>query len=193
MAKKSIPVDPADSLIVGEVGRWASEKHDRLRKYIDASGGARAKYLPPKGAGASYIELFSGAGRSIVRETGKIIYGSAVVAYKAAKASLARFSELHLSDLDRRNSDALALRIKALGGAATSYVGTADVIVDQILRAINPYGLHLAFLDPFGLGQLPFSIIEKMLKLKRMDMIIHLAYLICSVTLMTTVGSVTRL
>ena len=56
-----------------------------------------------------------------------------------------------------------------------SYVGPAEIIVDQVLRAINPYGLHLAFLDPFGLGQLPFSIIEKMLKLKRMDMIIHVS------------------
>ena len=64
MAKKAIAVDPTDGLIVGEVGPWAAEKHDRLRKYIEASSGARAKFLPPKGAGASYIELYSGAGRS---------------------------------------------------------------------------------------------------------------------------------
>lgn len=32
-------VDPADGLIVGEVGPWAAEKHDRMRKYIDASSG----------------------------------------------------------------------------------------------------------------------------------------------------------
>jgi len=163
MASKAERVDPADCLIVSEVGQWASEKHDRLRKYVDASSRARAKFLPPRGVGASYIELFSGAGRSIIRETGKIVDGSPLVAYKAAKASRARFSELHLSDLDQRNSDALAYRIKALGGAAYSYVGPADIVVDRILTSINPHGLHLAFLDPFGLGPLPFSIIEKML------------------------------
>jgi hypothetical protein len=43
------------------------------------------------------------------------------------------------------------------------------------VSAINPRGLHLAFLDPFNLAQLPFSIIEKMLKVQRMDMIIHVS------------------
>jgi three-Cys-motif partner protein len=174
MAKRAVAVDPADGLIVGEVGPWAAEKHDRLRKYIDASSGARANYLPPK-AGASYIELYSGAGRSLIRDSNKIIDGSALVAYKAASASGVRFSELHLADLDPRNSDAVAQRIKALGGAATKYDGPADVTVDAVLRAINRYGLHLVFLDPFGLGQLPFAIIKKMLRFRRMDMIIHVS------------------
>jgi three-Cys-motif partner protein len=175
VAKRAVAVDPADGLIVGEVGPWAAEKHDRLRKYIDASSRARAKFLPPKGAGASYIELYSGAGRSLIRDTNAIIDGSPLVAYKAASASGARFSDLHFADLDARNSDALAQRIEALGGAANSYVGPADATVDAVIGAINPYGLHLAFLDPFGLGQLPFAIIAKMLRVRRMDTIIHVS------------------
>ena len=153
MAKKPIKLDPDDGLIVGEVGRWATEKHDRLRKYIQASRGARAKFLPPVGrGGASYIELYSGSGRSLITGTSQIIDGSAVVAYKAARESGHPFSELHLSDLESQNSSALAQRIKALGGAATSYVGDANTVVDQVMNAINPYGLHLAFLDPFNLA-----------------------------------------
>jgi three-Cys-motif partner protein len=176
MSKRPIELDPADGLIVGEVGPWATEKHDRLRKYIQASHGARAKFLPPVGAGgASYIELYSGAGRSLITGTNQIIDGSAVVAFKAARDSSHRFSEMHLSDLEAQNSAALAQRIKALGGAATSYVGNASIVVDQVMNAINPYGLHLAFLDPFNLAQLPFSIIEKMLRVQRMDMIIHVS------------------
>ena len=46
-------------------------------------------------------------------------------------------------------------------------------MVNQVVNAINPYGLHLVFLDPFNLAQLPFSIIERMLRVQRMDMIIH--------------------
>ena len=176
MAKKPIKLDPDDGLIVGEVGRWATEKHDRLRKYIQASRGARAKFLPPVGrGGASYIELYSDSGRSLITGTSQIIDGSAVVAYKAARESGHPFSELHLSDLESQNSSALAQRIKALGGAATSYVGDANTVVDQVMNAINPYGLHLAFLDPFNLAQLPFSIIERMLQVQRMDMIIHVS------------------
>jgi three-Cys-motif partner protein len=176
MAKKRIKLDPDDGLIVGEVGPWATEKHDRLRKYIQASRGARAKFLPPVGkGGASYIELYSGAGRSLITGTSQIIDGSAVVAYKAARGSGHPFSELQLSDLEAENSSALAQRIKRLGGAATSYVGDAEVVVDQVMTAISPYGLHLAFLDPFNLAQLPFSIIERMLRVQRMDMVIHVS------------------
>jgi three-Cys-motif partner protein len=176
MVKKAVKLDPGDGLIVGEVGSWASEKHDRLRKYIQASHGARAKFLRPNGTGgASYIELYSGAGRSLITGTNQIIDGSAVVAFKAGCASGHPFSEMHLSDLEAQNSSALAQRIKALGGAPTTYVGDANVVVDQVMTAINPYGLHLAFLDPFNLAQLPFSIIERMLRVQRMDMIIHVS------------------
>src|SRR5258708_15937430 len=121
MSKKPIKLDPADGLVVGEVGQWATEKHDRLRRYIQASHGARAKFLPPAGTGgASYIELYSGAGRSLITGTNQIIDGSAVVAFKAVRASGHPFSEMHLSDLDQQNSSVLAQRVKALGGAATS-------------------------------------------------------------------------
>jgi three-Cys-motif partner protein len=175
MAKKTVTLDRDDGLIIGEVGPWATEKHERLRKYIQASHGARARFLRPQGTGgASYIELYSGAGRSLITGTNQIIDG-AVVAFKAGRDSSHPFSEIHLSDLEAQNSSALAQRIKTLGGSATSRVGDASVVVDQVMSAINPYGLHLAFLDPFSLAQLPFSIIERMLRVQRMDMIIHVS------------------
>jgi three-Cys-motif partner protein len=174
MVKKPIKLDPDDGLIVGEVGPWAVEKHERLRRYIHAARGARAKFLPPRGnGGATYIELYSGAGRSVIRDTGQIIDGSAVVSFKAGRDSGSPFSQMHLSDLDAENSTALAQRITTLGGSAKSYVGEASAVVDRVMKAINPRGLHLAFLDPFNLAQLPFSIIERMLRVQRMDMIIH--------------------
>src|ERR1041384_5866540 len=93
MSPDPTAIDPADGLLVDEVGPWAVEKHERLRRYISASRGARAKFLPPyKEGGASYIELFSGPGRSRIRGTTQIIDGSPIVAYKAAHASGARFS-----------------------------------------------------------------------------------------------------
>ena len=176
MGKKTVKLDPDDGLIVGEVGPWAKEKHERLRRYIDAARGARAKFLPPKGkAGASYIELYSGAGRSVIKDTSQFIEGSAVVAFNAGRASGHPFSAMHLSDLEPQNSTVVAQRIRTLGGMPASYVGAASDVVDQVMSAINPYGLHLAFLDPFNLAQLPFSIIERMLRAKRMDMIIHVS------------------
>jgi len=36
----SLPVDPDDGLVADEVGPWATEKHERLKRYIDASRGS---------------------------------------------------------------------------------------------------------------------------------------------------------
>src|SRR5215469_10660408 len=105
MTKRTVKIDPDDGLIVGEVGPWAAEKHDRLGRYIQAARGARAKFLAPAGrGGASYIELYSGAGRSLITGTNQIIDGSSVVAFKAGRASGHPFSQMHLSDLEAENS-----------------------------------------------------------------------------------------
>lgn len=171
----SLPLDPDDGLSVDEVGLWATEKHERLKRYIDASRGACMRFLPPTGVGATYIELFCGAGRSLIRDTKRFIDGSPLVAWKTAHASGARFSELHLNDLDPVRVAAAKTRIAKLGGAVVDYSGMAEAVVDNIVRAINPYGLHFAFLDPYNLEQLPFSIIEKLASLQRMDMLIHVS------------------
>jgi len=169
-------VDPADGLIVDVVGAWASEKHERLRKYIDAAHGARAKFLPPRGTGgAAYIELFSGPGRSFVEDDKIFIDGSPLVAYKAAKKSRTNFSELHFNDIDAENVSAVRHRIAKLGGAAKFYNDAAETAVDKIIYALNPAGLHFAFLDPYNLQSLPFSIIEKLARLPKMDLLIHVS------------------
>lgn len=174
MAKRI--VDPTDGLIVDIVGAWATEKHERLRKYIDAAHGARAKYLPPRGnGGAAYVELFSGPGRSFVEDDKAFIDGSPLVAYNAAKKSRTNFSELHFNDLDSENINALRQRITKLGGAANFYNEAAETAVDKIIYALNPAGLHFAFLDPYNLQDLPFAIIEKLARLQRTDMLIHVS------------------
>ena len=126
-------------------------------------------------AGTSYIELYSGAGRSLIKDTTTIIDGSPLVAYKAAWPVARTFLNCISPMFTPRNSDALTQRIKTLGGASNSYAGPADETVDEVLGKINRDGLHLAFLDPFGLGQLPFAIIKKMLQVRRMDMIVDVS------------------
>jgi three-Cys-motif partner protein len=176
MAKLPPVIDPTDKLIVDEVGPWSAEKHERLRRYIDISSGARAKYVPPRGTGgASYIELFSGPGKSRIRDTTKIVPASPLVAYEAARASNVRFSEIYLNDLDFHKSAAVDRRIRALGGAALCYAKPADAAIDDILKAVNPAGLHFAFLDPYNLEHIPFRIIEKLARLPRIDMLIHVS------------------
>jgi three-Cys-motif partner protein len=176
MAKSEIKYSPVDGLIIDEVGPWASQKHLRLSRYIDISRGARAKFVPPRGSGgASYIELFSGPGRSLIEGTSEYIDGSPLVAYNAARASGIRFSEIHLNDFDSEKASAVDARIRALGGAATVLDKPAELAVDSIVRAVNPAGLHFAFLDPYNLEYLSFEIIKKLARLQHMDMLVHVS------------------
>jgi len=50
----------------------------------------------------------------------------------------------------------------------------ADV-VDEVIPRLDPSGLHLALLDPYNLGDLPFSVIKKLAEVKRMDLLIHVS------------------
>jgi three-Cys-motif partner protein len=173
-------IDPADGLPISEVGEWALEKHERLRKYVDISRAVRKRFTDPNRApayrgGATYIEVFSGAGRARVRETGVVIDGSPLVAFKSAADGGFPFTEVHLGDVRSEYSAAAAKRISALGGSAFSYTGSAEETAEQIVQRINPYGLHLAFLDPFNLGGLSYALVKTLARVKHIDLLMHIS------------------
>jgi three-Cys-motif partner protein len=171
-----------DDLPVGEVGEWALLKHDYLKRYIDVSRAARRKFLNGKNGnrpgGATYIDLFCGAGRSRIKNTGELVDGSAIVAWKASVASSTPFSKIYVCDADPGNLDACVARLKALDapveGFALEAIDAAPIVTQSILEK-HPYGLHFAFLDPFNLETLDFSLIQQLSKVKRMDLLIHVS------------------
>ena len=55
-----MPLDD-DGLPLDEVGAWAKEKHERLRRYVDISRGARRKFAR---GGTTYVDLYCGTGRA---------------------------------------------------------------------------------------------------------------------------------
>jgi three-Cys-motif partner protein len=163
-----------DGLPLDEVGSWAKEKHERLRKYVDISRAARRKFTQGSG-GATYIDLYCGSGRSIIRETDEKIDGSPLVAFKCGQDGGVPFSQLHIADAAEEKCRAAQSRIVRAGGAAEVEVGNADVTATRIVRRLNPYGLHFAFLDPFNLDDLPFSVFQAFGTLRRIDMLIHVS------------------
>lgn len=163
-----------DGLPLDEVGAWAKEKHERLRRYVDISRAVLRKFLQG-GGGASYIDLFCGTGRALVRDTNERIDGSPLVAFKCARDGGAPFSEIHIGDVVEEKIAAAAERIDSAGGAATTYAGKAEDIAPHIVGQLNPRGLHFAFLDPYNLDALPFVIIEALARLRRIDMLIHVS------------------
>lgn len=163
-----------DGLQLDEVGSWAKEKHERLRKYVDISRAVRRKFLRGSG-GATYIDLFCGSGRAFVRHTNEKIDGSPLVAFQSARDGGAPFSQVHIADVDEQRVNAAAKRIAAAGGTAAIYVGKAEDVATQIVGRLNPHGFHFAFLDPYNLDTLPFAVIETLARLRRIDMLIHVS------------------
>jgi three-Cys-motif partner protein len=166
-----------DGLPAEEVGLQAKEKHDHLCSYVDISRAARGKYLgeePGKG-GATYIDLFCGAGRARVRETGEWIDGSAVAAWKKSAGGRAPFSAMHVNDSDAERLRGTVERLRSLGAPVVEYCAEAVNSAQAIIPNLNPYGLHFAFVDPWNLEALDFQIFRRLSTLRRIDILVHLS------------------
>lgn len=164
-----------DGLPANDVGVWTTEKHNFLRLYIGISRAARRKYIGPKNAGATYIDLFCATGRARVRETGEWIDGSAVAAWKASVEGGVPFSKILISDADDEARSVCANRLKKLGAPVVEIPGDALKAAELVPQRINPHGLHFAFVDPYNLGALSFQIFSFLSSLKRIDMMVHVS------------------
>jgi three-Cys-motif partner protein len=107
-----------DGLVVEQVGAWAKTKHKLITDYIQVSRFARAKYN--QRSGAAYIDVFSGPGRSLIRDTTDYIDGSPVAAFKQGLKSSAPVSSIEISDFDQELLDAAQARLRALGAHPSS-------------------------------------------------------------------------
>lgn len=168
-------VDGDDGLPAEEVGVWAKEKQELLARYIDISRGARSKFIGPSKAGATYVDLFCGPGRSKIKDTDEFIDGSCVTAWRKSVEGKAPFSQVFIADIDETRLSAATERLKRLGAPVHPIKGQAVETSVAILRRLEPYGLHFAFVDPFSLGALDFEIFRTLTKRKRMDILVHLS------------------
>jgi len=154
------------------VGDWAKEKHDYLRRYISATWGVRAKFLPPKGSGgAAFVDLFSGPGRCCVRgNKADLIDGSPLIALGHTEAP---FTKVIVCDLDPENVEALDARTAQHSDRTVVVGGDCHLLIDRIVNEIPPHGFNMALIDPFSANQLRFDTIKKLASFKRMDLIIN--------------------
>jgi three-Cys-motif partner protein len=164
-----------DGLPAAAVKEWAKEKHEYLRRYINASRAVRKKWLGSKGAGATYIDLFSGPGRCQILGSGEWIDGGVVAAWKMSVESDAPFTQIYVADLDTVRRDAAVARLKKLGAPVIELHGDALAAAKDVAAKLNPHGLHFAFLDPFSLEALNFEIIEKLSRFQHMDILVHVS------------------
>lgn len=151
------------------VGRWVPEmKHTFLAKYVEGTRRARGKFKK-----RVYVDLFCGPGRVQVKGELTTRHGGAQVAWQHSRRDGAEFTSCFVGDLDASRASACADRLRALGAPARAFPGAAEATVDQMLETIPNNALCLAYLDPYNLQYLSFSIIEKLAKLSYVDFAVH--------------------
>jgi three-Cys-motif partner protein len=169
VADEVIRRDPTDGLPAPPVGEWAREKHELLRLYIEITRSTRRKYVDtPRKAGATFIDLYSGAGRAYIRGTDQFIDGSPLVAWKASQVGGYPFSDLYVSDAEPLMLDAAVTRLRMLGAPAHQLAGPSLEAARRLAGTLNPHALHFVLLDPFALD-LPFDLIRVLAAFKRID------------------------
>lgn len=152
------------------VGEWGRQKYLRLWMYagIFAHG---MKYLHRHRV---YIDLFAGAGKAIIRETGELVLGSPLLALSVPDP----FTKYIFCDDDAERVAALRARVArdyAWADCTIIHAPAADA-VSQIRAALPTDGsvLSFCFADPYDLS-FGFGIVERLAAGTRMDFLILLA------------------
>jgi three-Cys-motif partner protein len=155
-----------DNLSLRCVGTWALDKLYYLKRYIEAFNSA----MKDKWSNRVYIELFSGPGLGIIRDTEKIVDGSPIIAVKQQIS----FSRYVFVDINSNATEALELRVKRLERRVDVRFLTRDCneAADKIRSNIDENSLCLAFIDPTS-TQINFSTIQHLTKNVKMDLIVN--------------------
>jgi three-Cys-motif partner protein len=158
-----------DNLPMRSSGRWAEEKLDYLKRYIDVFETS----MREKWERRNYIDILSGPGKNQLRETGKVLLGSPLLALTTRYP----FTGYYFVDIEPDNIATLETRFAAseLKSQVKTYTGDCNLLVDSIVADLQKEGrssLNLAFLDPEGL-ELHWRTVMRLASIRRMDLIIN--------------------
>lgn len=162
-----------DGLPAPEVGAWAEEKYRRVGMYAEMFATGMKNTWPTR----VYVDLFAGSGHAIIRESGKRVLTSPMLALRAPDP----FSRYILCERDESYAATLRVRASRSALAESCVVLNRDVneSTDEIGRLIPPYRrgnrvLTFCFVDPFGLD-IHFETIRRFGEARAMDFLILLA------------------
>jgi three-Cys-motif partner protein len=151
------------------VGWWVPQvKHTCLAKYIGGTRKAQVKF--PKRV---LIDPFCGPGRIQVRGESFTRDGGSIVAWHQSVASDCRFTSVMVGDLDTERSRACEARLAAVGAPVMRFDGPAAETALRMADAVPRGALCLAYIDPYNLEHLSFSITERLARLPHIDFAVH--------------------
>jgi three-Cys-motif partner protein len=160
-----------DGLILPEVGSWAAEKHSKIGYYAALF----ASSMKNKWDCRVFIDLFAGAGKARIRDTGKIVPGSPLVALNLANP----FDQYIFCEVDGDCASALHSRItQHFPGSAFEVLnvdanGQVDTVLSKVPKFGRDYkGLTFCFVDPFNTQNLKFTTLRRIAEAIYVDFMI---------------------
>lgn len=156
----------SDGLPARPSGAWIETKHKLLTYYADLF----ATGMKNKWTSRVYLELFSGPGKCIIRDTGKEDFGSPL------KVIHHDFTKFIFTEMSVPAAEALAQRLELFQKAAQTEIWCGDC-AEAIQRIHIPDGsLTFAFIDPTGIAHAPFALIETLRRKTRCDLLINIQH-----------------
>jgi three-Cys-motif partner protein len=161
------PAIASDALPARPTGPWVLDKKHYLERYLDIFSRGVARKWAGK---LSYVDLFSGPGRSIIRGSQEEVEGSPLISlkYNFAKYVFVDVPEV-LSSLQRRLTRHPKL-------AQISLIeGDCNTVIKEVLKELPSNHLTLAFIDPTGL-QIQFSTIKRLVHNRKVDLLMTIQF-----------------
>lgn len=172
--RDDVQPDPCPQLIVERgpredgVGYWVpSDKHRFLHDYLHVTRHAWKKW-----PNRIFIDPFAGPGRIQVKGETHTRDGGAVIAWRTLSTA-SPFTKMLVGDIEPDRANACEQRLKALNAPAISFIGPAIDTVKSMVSAVPRNSLSIAYIDPYNLELLSFSLLEQLSKLAKVDLIIN--------------------
>jgi len=161
------PTIASDGLPARLTGQWVHGKKYYFSRYLDIM----TRGVGPKWEGnLSYVDLFAGPGRSIIRGTGEEVEGSPILSLQH------QFANYVFVDLPEVLS---SLRKRLQGHPKLSQIsfveGDCNTVIESVKRALPANHLTLAFVDPTGL-QIQFRTIRHLVHDRRVDLLMTIQF-----------------
>ena len=157
-------ISSIDGLPVRDSGPWIQRKYFFLKKYMDIFTRAMKGKWQNR---LSYIDLFAGPGRCLIRDTNSEVDGSPLIALSH------EFSKYILVEADPENLHALRQRCgkSPKHGSIQIIEGDCNAVISKII----PEGLSLAFIDPTGID-VHFNTIRKLTSGHPVDLLMTIPF-----------------
>jgi len=164
-------VSQDDGLPCRDVRAWTEDKLFYWNRYIEITTSAMVG-KPEWAGGIAYVDLFGGPGVCKLRESGRRIPGSPLLAAWAPKP----FDRILICEKEPSLADACRQRLVSAGAPdrATVFVGDCNKEIRKIVAEIPDRSLTLAFVDPEGLHA-HFSTLRTLTTNRRVDILVLFA------------------